>query len=253
MTRAYGWRYNRDSEGALRRWARGAAPVPALAVDLRPQCPPVYDQGALGSCTANAGAGAAEFEEIRQGLPAVTPSRLFIYWNERADQGDTADDTGSSISESIAAMNKYGLPPETEWPYDPGQFATEPPPGVFADALKARVMQSEGVEQSLDGIRSVLQAGLLVEFGFQVYESFESDAVAASGLVPLPGAGEQLLGGHAVLIVGDQPDQQRFIVRNSWGPQWGQAGYCTMPYAYLLDPTLANDFWAVQLVGASPA
>ena len=85
-------------------------------------------------------------------------------------------------------------------------------------------------------------------FGFSVYESFETDAVARSGEVPMPGRNEALLGGHAVAAVGYDQPRRRFIVRNSWGAAWGKSGYFTMPYEYLLDSGLSDDFWTVKLV-----
>jgi C1A family cysteine protease len=251
---AYGWRRQlpdiRDRKFA---W-KAPESVPAVPVDLRPNCPSVYDQEQLGSCTANSVAGVMEFDMMRQGLkPAFTPSRLFIYWNERSDQGDTDDDTGATIRESIKAANTYGACDEALWPYVIAQFAARPPQSCYDAAKSDLVLKYQAVDQSLDGVRSVLQAGLPVLIGFAVYESFESDEVAKTGIVPMPGPNESMLGGHAVHIVGDQPDQRRFILRNSWGVAWGAAGYFYMPYDYVLNSDLASDFWAAQLVGAQSA
>ena len=91
-----------------------------------------------------------------------------------------------------------------------------------------------------------------IRFGFSVYESFMSEQVATTGEVPLPPRGEKLIGGHAVVAIGYDDSIQRFIVRNSWGPKWGIKGYCTMPYAYLTDPQLASDFWAIYTVEQAP-
>jgi C1A family cysteine protease len=88
-------------------------------------------------------------------------------------------------------------------------------------------------------------------FGFSVYESFESDDVALSGLVPLPAAHESMLGGHAVLLVGYDHERKLFKVRNSWGPSWGDGGYFWMPYDYVCDPELADDFWTLKTVTES--
>jgi len=87
-------------------------------------------------------------------------------------------------------------------------------------------------------------------FGFTVYDSFESQPVAQTGVVPMPGSTERVLGGHCVVAVGYDDSQQRFIVRNSWGTSWGIQGYCTMPYAYLTDSNLASDFWTIRLVSS---
>ena len=46
----------------------------------------------------------------------------------------------------------------------------------------------------------------------------------------------------------DDDSDQRFIMRNSWGTGWGQAGYFTMPYGYLMDSNLSDDFWTIRLV-----
>jgi len=85
-------------------------------------------------------------------------------------------------------------------------------------------------------------------FGFAVYESLESQTVAETGNAPMPKPTEQALGGHAVLAVGYDDGKKRFIVRNSWGAEWGAAGYFTLPYPYLLDANLADDFWTIKSV-----
>lgn len=152
-----------------------AAPMKVQAklppsVDLKAQCPPVYDQGQLGSCTGNGVAAA--------GQRAVSYSR---------------------------------------------------------------------VVQSLNQLKGALAAGFPVVLGFTVYESFEGADVAATGVVPMPGAGEKVLGGHCVVAVGYDDSSQRFIIRNSWGAGWGQDGYATMPYPYLLSSSLASDFWTIRM------
>ena len=97
-------------------------------------------------------------------------------------------------------------------------------------------------------MKGCLASGFPFVFGFTVYESFESQEVAKTGMVPMPAAGESVLGGHAVLAVGYDDGHQRFIVRNSWGTGWGMQGYFTMPYAYLTERDLSSDFWTIRLV-----
>src|SRR5579885_2624882 len=220
-----------------------------ISADLRQQCPPVYDQGQLGSCTANAIAAAFQFDELKQHLAdEFMPSRLFIYYNERAMEGTVDSDAGARIRDGIKSIAQLGVCPESEWPYDPAQFATKPSTGCYEDALQNRAVQYRRVVQDLMQMKGCIASGFPIVFGFTVYDSFESDEVARTGVVPLPAPSESVLGGHAVVAVGYDDAGQCFIVRNSWGDGWGMQGYCTMPYAYLAQRSLASDFWTVRLV-----
>ncbi|CAL8480401.1 MULTISPECIES: C1 family peptidase [Caballeronia] len=233
-----------------------AAPVTRLAalpakVDLTAQCPPVYDQGSLGSCTANGIAAALQFDRMKQNLqPPFNPSRLFIYYNERVIEHTVDSDSGAMIRDGFKSVAKQGDCPETSWPYDIGQFRSKPPKNCYTEALKYKVVQYSRLVQNLNQMKGCLADGYPIVFGFSVYESFESAEVAQTGIVPMPSPQEQLLGGHCVVAVGYDDAQQRFIVRNSWGESWGKNGYCTMPYAYLTDTDLSSDFWTIRLVAA---
>jgi C1A family cysteine protease len=218
------------------------------AVDLRPQCPPVYDQGQLGSCTGNSIAGALQFEQMKQKLPVFVPSRLFIYYNERVIEHTVASDSGAQIRDGIKSVATKGDCPETEWPYDITKFAVKPPASCYKDAKKYKALQYQSVTQNLADMEGCLASGYPFVFGFTVYASFESAAVAKTGKMPMPKSGEQVVGGHAVLAVGYNNDQRVFIIRNSWGDGWGDKGYFYMPYAYLLDDNLADDLWTIRLV-----
>jgi C1A family cysteine protease len=218
------------------------------AVDLRSQCPPPYDQGQLGSCTGNAIAGALEFNRIKQKLKDFTPSRLFIYYNERVIEGTVKSDAGAQIRDGIKSVSNQGDCPEKEWPYDINKFADKPTKKCYVDALKYKAVQYMRVSQNVANMQGCLAEGFPFVFGFTVYESFESAAVAKNGMMPMPKSGEQVLGGHAVLAVGYDSNKRLFIVRNSWGDGWGDKGYFYMPYAYLMDSNLADDLWTIRLV-----
>jgi C1A family cysteine protease len=231
-----------------------AAPVTNLtslppSMDLRDQCPPVYDQGQLGSCTANSIGGAIQFDQMKQNLPnQFIPSRLFIYYNERVIEHTVESDSGAQIRDGIKSVNKQGVCPETEWPYDISKFTDKPGDQCYTDALAHRAVSYQRLVQSLNQMKGCLASGYPFVFGFTVYESFETPEVAQSGHAPMPGPNEQVLGGHAVMAVGYDDANNWFIVRNSWGTGWGMQGYFTLPYAYLLDPNLASDFWTIRLV-----
>ncbi|HVM32898.1 MAG TPA: C1 family peptidase [bacterium] len=250
-TKGYGWTPDLPDHRDLLY----AAPAPHLRAlpskaDLRPHCPPVYDQGQLGSCTANAIAAAVEFDQMKQSLPSVfVPSRLFIYYNERVLEGTVSQDSGAQIRDGIKSVAKLGVCPEAEWPYRIAKFAVKPAANCYKDAVQYRALSYQKVARDLGQMKGCLASGYPFVFGFTVYESFESAAVAKSGRVPLPSAGEQVLGGHAVVAVGYDDAQQVFFVRNSWGPAWGLKGYFLMPYAYLLHAGLSSDYWTVRLVG----
>jgi C1A family cysteine protease len=216
------------------------------SVDLTPQMPTVYDQGQLGSCTANATAAALEFDATKQGEAADTPSRLFIYYGERVIEGTVGQDSGAQIRDGVKVAATQGVPPETDWPYDISKFADQPPQKAYDDATQHKAVKYLSVTPT--HLRSALADGFPVIIGFTVYTAFESQEVAKSGELNMPAAGEKVLGGHAVLVVGYDDSTQRFRVRNSWGSGWGQEGYFTMPYAYLLDRRLSQDFWTVSRV-----
>jgi C1A family cysteine protease len=231
-----------------------AAPVAMTAAlppsaDLRPHCPPVYDQGQLGSCTANAIGAAIEFDRAKQGLPDFVPSRLFIYYNERAIEGTIASDSGAQIRDGIKSIAKQGAPPEAIWPYDITKFAQKPPPQAYQQAMLDRAVGYQRLVPVATQMKGCLASGYPFVLGFTVYESFETQQVAQTGHAPMPAHGEKVLGGHAVLAVGYDDASGWFILRNSWGPTWGMAGYFTLPYAYLLQASLAQDFWTVRLIG----
>ena len=219
------------------------------SVDLRDRCPKeVYDQGQLGSCTANAIGAAFEYCLLEQGATDFMPSRLFIYYDERVLEGTVASDSGAMIRDGIKSVAKQGVCPEAEWPYDIAQFAVKPPAQCYTDAQQHRVTSYQRVPRTLSTMRGCLADEHPFVLGFTVYESFESADVARTGVVPMPASGEKVLGGHAVLAVGYDDAAQRFLVRNSWGDGWGMGGYFTMPYAYLTERSLSSDFWTVLAV-----
>lgn len=218
-------------------------------VDLRgTNMPPVYDQGSLGSCTANAIGAAFEFGQVKQGLKDFMPSRLFIYYNERAMEGTIDTDSGAMIRDGMKSVAKVGVCTEVTWPYDIPKFTEKPPTKAYTEAKKHQALVYRRVLGQLHQMQGCLAQGYPFVFGFAVYESFMSPEVAKTGKVPLPPRGEQMIGGHAVLAVGYDDSKQAFIVRNSWGDKWGIKGYCEMPYGYLTDPQLARDFWAIYTV-----
>lgn len=247
----YGWK---PSPPDHRDFHYAAAPRVLRAlpdrIDLRPVMPTIYDQGNLGSCTANAVGAVFEFDQMRQSALQRhwTPSRLFIYYNERVIENTVDWDSGATMRDSIKAVVTYGACPETDWPYDVARFAEKPPLPCYSTSAKNQGLVYSAVQQNLCTMQSVVASGFPFIVGFSVYESFESQEVAATGEVPMPRPGEQVLGGHAVVVVGYDNATRRFLMRNSWGTGWGSAGYFTFPYEFLLNPSYSEDFWILQSV-----
>ena len=217
--------------------------------DLLDNCPEIYDQGKLGSCTANAIAAAYQFDEIKQRENnSFIPSRLFIYYNERAIENNIKYDSGASIRDGIKVINKLGVCPETDWPYDISKFTVEPSSKCFEIAKTHKSISYKHIQQNLVQIKSALFAGFPIIFGFNVYESFETQSVTDSGMMPMPSSNEKILGGHAVLAVGFDNDKKCILVRNSWGKNWGDNGYFYMPYDFITNSKYCSDFWTIKSI-----
>lgn len=229
-------------------YAKKAGPLPKK-VDLRKIYAKVYNQGQLGSCTANSISMAFDFNRIGEGQKPITPSRLFIYYNERAMEGTISQDAGAEIRNGIKSVAKTGVCSEKIWPYAVRKYKTKPPTKAFNDATNNTLKEYLRLDNTkLAVLKSCLAEGFGFVFGFAVYESFESDVVAKTGMMPMPKKTEKNFGGHAVFCVGYDDSKQRFIVRNSWGPSWGDGGHFYMPYAYVTNNSLCDDFWTLRRV-----
>jgi C1A family cysteine protease len=217
----------------------------------RPWCSEVKNQGQEGSCTGHAWGGEMEYNEnkFHSGSRYHDLSRAFIYYNERLIDGSTSTDSGAQLRDGANALATYGVCTEAAFPYVENGFATQPAK-VCYDAAAPNKIHSYYALNTLTDMRTCLASGQCFVFGFSVYESFESQAMANTGVMPMPNLQtEQLLGGHAVMAIGYNDAEQRMLIRNSWGLGWGLAGelsgYFTMPYSYLTNPNLASDFWTV--------
>ncbi len=213
--------------------------------------PPILDQQELGCCAPNEISNCLRFCIGKStGMESEwQPSRLYIYYFSRLLEGSpTNEDTGISIKGGVESISKYGACNETTWPYDISQFATAP----SEDATNEAHTHIPGytylsVPQDLIHIKQAIVAGWPVVIGIQIYESFESDEVAKTGIVPMPDTTtEKLLGGHAVSIWSYNDATQRFTLSNSWGESWGNQGFFTLPYEYVMNPDLAADFWTCR-------
>ena len=240
IKRKYNLIINKSNKGNKLMKPQFKSKLPRI-IDLRKKFPPVCDQGRLASCTACALCGLIQYF-----IPKLQGSRLFVYYNERKLENDIPDDCGSTLTTGMECLKKYGVCPETLWPYNPSKFAVKPTDNCYKYALKYVALDVDSIDETMINLKSYLASGYPFVIGIKVYESFESKRVAQTGIVSMPNINkEQLLGGHAIVCVGYNDTTQQWIMRNSWGNSWGVKGYFYLPYAYLLDDNLSSDTWTI--------
>ena len=214
-------------------------------VDLRPNCPPIWDQGQTSGCTAFAIASAVAYMRTVEKLPSFTPSRLFIYACERIVENDLGKDDGAEIRTGIKCVASQGVPDEIYWPFDVSKLLVRPDEIAYKFALTDLVGEYLNVPITENSVLTALTNNLPIVFGVTLYDSFDGEEVSTTGQVPLPAKTENVIGGHAMVIVGAKIKERKFIVRNSWRTDWGDKGFCYFPFDYLLDENLADDFWVI--------
>jgi C1A family cysteine protease len=209
--------------------------------------PKIIDQGNLGSCTANA----FYYTIMKQTNDKVPISRLYLYANCRCiDNTPLNQDDGTTVRTVCKAILNYGACLETVYPYITNNYANLPSLLSYQSAKRFKTFTYIFIQQNLASIKSALTTYKTpIVFGFMVYTSFMSSAVAATGIVPMPDTTrEQLEGGHCVTIVGYNDANQRFTCANSWGTSWGNKGYFYLPYNYVTNPNLASDFCVTTFI-----
>jgi C1A family cysteine protease len=280
--RRYGWRPSKPTMNAFFRPDGGAAEdqLPQL-VDMRDKFPACYDQGQLGSCTGNGLAALVQHCIIKSGyMYQFTPSRLFIYFNERSIEGTVDSDAGAEIHDGIKAINQFGVCPEVEgdktnpawvWSYDdgPNKFKQTPPEQCYKDAILHQAVKYAQVNLDRSTVLNTLSEGRPIVFGFTVRQSFEDKEVLETGIMKVPGFAflDPEIGGHCVVAVGyilntplgNDGVKDWAIIRNSWGtkiynqnPHFGDmAGYFLMPLDKVMcDKHVSSDGWVIDVIGS---
>lgn len=251
----YGWKPDlHDSRDQTYQVSPAISTKLPKSVDLRDHCPPVYNQGSLGSCTANAVGAIFEYVQKKENPSDVfMPSRLFIYYNERVIEDTVNEDNGAQIRNGMKTIAKQGACPETDWPYVIKKFAVKPPEPCYKKAVREKAIAYKRLNQDLVSMKTCLAEGYPFVFGFLVFSGFHASGVGKTGTASLPVKGETLTGGHAVVCVGYDDDKGCFLIRNSWGQNWGLKGYFWMPYEYLTQRAWASDFWTMRQTTNSTA
>ncbi len=217
-----------------------------LQIDLSKNMNLIYDQGYIGSCTANALAWALKYRKRN-----VNPSRLYLYYYSRYydyQQGDNRPsiDDGTTLEQGVNVLRRKGVCDEKLYPYQIRKQGNQPPTSLNTSAYTNRVLRYSVVRQNIDDIKACLNSGYPFVFGFLVYSSLENPSVDRTGIIPVPNtSSEYILGGHAVVAVGYDDSKQLIKFANSWGRGWGENGYGYMPYSYILNPSWTDDFWVL--------
>lgn len=217
----------------------------SAVVDLRENCTPVADQGQLGSCTGQSSVkGLLEYLLKKKAGISPSMSASYVYYYERCAESTIEIDAGAQVVDALYTLLKRGCATENTDPYFIRNFTAAPNLNAEAEAPHFKLSSASHLHSLLEIKNCITNLGPVV-FGIDIFESFESQAVANSGMVPMPSRGEKLLGGHAVCAVGFDENKKVLIVRNSWGPDWGDKGYFYLPYNYI--ESYGSDFWTGSL------
>ena len=222
-------------------------------VDLRKFMTAVEEQVG-SSCVANALTGAYEYIAKREMQDESDVSRLFVYYNARYLDDAQDEDGGSFMEFAIKGLQEYGACSETNWPNDEDLILEEPHEDAYAEAENFKITDSQSLETDLDVWRNALAEGHPIAFALNTFESFD-DACNNKGRVSMPKKKENIRktdGWHAMLAVGYSDPDKVFIVRNSWGEEWGEKGYCYIPYDYVINENYnGNDSWIIKAIDES--
>ena len=243
--------------------ASESAGILPASVDLTSTgyAPPVFNQGTIGSCTANAVAWDYAYVANKEGLAPFTPSRSFIYYNARVVNGRNpatlTDDDGSNVTAAIQTTETTGIAPESLAPYQSETINVAPPASAYAASQAHKVLTTYQIDDTnIRQIEGSLAAGYPVIFAVKVIAPFLSAEAENTGVIPTPQYTDQIVGGHAMVLVGYDNNTRQFEFVNSWGSKWGKAdalggrGYGTIPFSYVTSPnfSFAGAFYSIRSV-----
>jgi hypothetical protein len=210
-------------------------------IDLRDKFMEIYDQGKIGSCSANALCSIFEYDAIH-----FKGSRLFLYYNERLMINKTDEDSGAYLIDGINSLKKYGICEEKYWKYNIDNIFMVPSKEAYENAKNNYLIDSLNIKKNLNEIKKWLSRNEPIAIAIAIYSNFMEEG-RNNGIINMPKETDIYLGGHAVILCGYIDKEKRFILRNSWGDYWGDKGYFYLPYEYIIgnNNLSGNDFWII--------
>jgi len=209
-------------------------------IDLRPKFNEIFDQGKIGSCTANALTSIFEYDKTN-----FKGSRLFLYYNERIYINETHKDEGAYLSDGIISLKSQGICEEKYHPYIISNVFKEPSKEAYENAKRYYVLEAFNISNDINEIKNWLIRNEPIAIGIAIYSNFMN---SKTGIIGIPKETDDYMGGHAVIICGFDDKNKRFIMRNSWGIYWGDKGYFYLPYDYISNKELCGDLWIITRV-----
>lgn len=222
------------------------------SIDLRKNFSKIKNQGQQGSCLAFALTSIFEYMMKVNKQTECDLSEAFLYYNARNmdDNNDvsTKEDTGSRFKPAMDSLIKYGISLEKFWPYNDEVYSNKPTREAYKDAENRKLIKAVNVNGNSNAIKSALSDGYPVAVSLTLCPSFYNNGA----YITVPSKEEiddikenvnksdVILRCHAMVIVGYSEDLKMFLVRNSWGDNWGDKGYCYIPYAYIDNNDLLN-------------
>lgn len=249
IVRSFGWKKDLPDHRDFKFSGKVSVDELPEVVDNRSLEPSIYDQGDLGSCTANATLSAFRQTRRQEKKHDFKASRLAHYYWTREIEETVNEDAGAEIRDAVKVLSQIGTVAESRWPYKIEKFTVAPTPAIKRDALKHTCLVYESVPLDVTSFRKAIYENGHVIIGIAVFQSFVSREVGKTGNVPVPGPNEVAIGGHAMLAVGYDMTNGTAIVKNSWGKDWGDAGNCHIPFSYLLNPEYSGDYWTLKSIG----
>jgi hypothetical protein len=239
-----------DHRAAAARYGR-----PVLPISLSVNSPEIWDQTQSSSCTGHGFAG-----QVSNAMKAGNETDQFVasplasYALGRVQGGQdpqSLQDQGETLLDLYQAAASRGVVDIQLWPEgDCTNVNVMPDDAALAFAAKHRLLPTfHTVQVDWDHLLLALAAGRTVAMASEIFQQFESDEAAETGIIQYPQPGWTSIGGHATVVEGAlvYNGQEYADCRNSWGPNWARRGRFLLPKDYLR-AGLVWELWQGQAV-----